>query len=430
MNTDKTEGLKREIDIWGLAANTVNLVVGAGIFILPALVATYLGEASILAYVFCGILMFAIVLCFAEIGSQVTTTGGAYAYIHAAFGPYAGFLSNSLFWFGTGVLMNAAVVNAMADMLAVFIPALSFPLYRALFFLLIFGGFALINIRGVKYGNGMVKINTFIKLIPLFLLITVGWLSVSVDNLQWTTLPSMSNIGEASLLLFFAFGGGEAALSVSGEIKNPSRTIPLGILAGMSLVILLYMLIQTVSQGVLGKDLVLYKDAPLAAVAERIFGKFGLTLILVGGIISIFGSLSGSILSYPRVVFAGAQSGWLPAFMAKIHPRFSTPYWAIIVYAILDFVFAVSGGFKQLAIISSATLLIIYLGVVLAVIKFRIAKSSTPSFKLPFGLLIPGIAVVSILWFLSNLSLQEFIGLAIFVAVLSFIYLIMKKVNK
>jgi len=240
----------------------------------------------------------------------------------------------------------------------------------------------------------------------------------------------MSNIGEASLLLFFAFGGGEAALSVSGEIKNPSRTIPLGILAGMSLVILLYMLIQTVSQGVLGKDLVLYKDAPLAAVAERIFGKFGLTLILVGGIISIFGSLSGSILSYPRVVFAGAQSGWLPAFMAKIHPRFSTPYWAIIVYAILDFVFAVSGGFKQLAIISSATLLIIYLGVVLAVIKFRIAKSSTPSFKLPFGLLIPGIAVVSILWFLSNLSLQEFIGLAIFVAVLSFIYLIMKKVNK
>jgi len=168
MNTDKTEGLKREIDIWGLAANTVNLVVGAGIFILPALVATYLGEASILAYVFCGILMFAIVLCFAEIGSQVTTTGGAYAYIHAAFGPYAGFLSNSLFWFGTGVLMNAAVVNAMADMLAVFIPALSFPLYRALFFLLIFGGFALINIRGVKYGNGMVKINTFIKLIPLF----------------------------------------------------------------------------------------------------------------------------------------------------------------------------------------------------------------------------------------------------------------------
>jgi amino acid transporter len=429
METDK---LKREIDILGLAANTVNLIIGAGIFILPGLVAASLAEASIIAYIICGILMFTIVLCFAEIGSRVTTTGGAYAYIHEAFGDYTGFLANTLFWFGTGVLMNAAVINAMADMLAVYLPALKAIEFRALFFILIFGSFAWVNIRGVKYGNTMVKVNTFIKLIPLLLLIIIGVFHISVDNLKWQAMPSLTNIGGASLLLFFAFGGGEAALSVSGEIKNPQRVIPLGILLGISTVILLYMIIQTVSQGVLGNDLVNHKDAPLVAVAEKIFGSSGATLIIVGGIISIFGSLSGSILSYPRVLFAGAQSGWFPAFLARIHPKFATPYLAIIVYAILDFIFAISGGFKQLAIIASASLLTIYLGVVVAVIKFRLtSKNSMEStFRLPLGLLIPIVAVIAILWFLSNLKNEEFIGMGIALLLLSSIYGIMKLSGK
>ncbi|MBA4850396.1 APC family permease [Emticicia sp. BO119] len=424
--------LKREIDILGLAANTVNLIIGAGIFILPGLVAAYLAEASLLAYIFCGILMFTIVLCFAEIGSRITTTGGAYAYIHKAFGDYAGFLANTLFWFGTGVLMNAAVINAMADMLAIYLPAMKSIEYRALFFILIFGGFAWVNIRGVKYGNTMVKVNTIIKLIPLLLLILVGVFYVSIDNLQWKSTPSLINIGGASLLLFFAFGGGEAALSVSGEIKNPKRVIPLGILSGIGIVILLYMIIQAVSQGVLGNDLVNHKDAPLAAVAEKIFGVSGATLIIAGGIISIFGSLSGSVLSYPRVLFAGAQSGWFPVFLSKIHPKYATPYWAIIIYAILDFVFAISGGFKQLAIIASASLLTIYLGVVLAVIKFRLtSENSTEStFRLPFGLFIPVVAVIAILWFLSNLKGEEFAGMGIALLILSAVYGVMKLLRR
>ncbi|GAB3525528.1 APC family permease [Emticicia fontis] len=429
METDK---LKREIDILGLAANTINMIIGAGIFILPGLVAAYLAEASIIAYIFCGILMFTIVLCFAEIGSRVTVTGGAYAYIHDAFGDFAGFLANALFWFGTGVLINAAVINAMADMLAVYIPSLQILVYRSLFFILIFGSFAWINIRGVKYGNSMVKINTLVKLVPLLLLIVVGVFYVSVDNLKWQALPKFSNIGGASLLLFFAFGGGEAALSVSGETKNPNRVIPMGILLGMGVVILLYMIIQSVAQGVLGNDLVNHKDAPLAAVAEKIFGHFGATLITIGGIISVFGSLSGSILSYPRVLFAGAQSGWAPAFIAKVHPKYATPYWAIIIYTILDFIFAVTGGFKQLIIIASASLLIIYLGVVLAVVKYRFINKTSAKipFKLPFGLLIPTIAAISILWFLSNLNLSEWIGVGVAILSLSAIYLIMKSLKR
>ena len=99
------EGLRREIGVLGLAANTLNRTVGAGIFVLPALIANILGETSILAYLLCGLLMMLIMLCFSEIGSQITATGGAYAYIDAAFGPYAGFLANTMFWF-IGVLRS------------------------------------------------------------------------------------------------------------------------------------------------------------------------------------------------------------------------------------------------------------------------------------------------------------------------------------
>jgi basic amino acid/polyamine antiporter, APA family len=413
--------LKREVGFVGLAANTLNMVVGAGIFVLPALVSSYLGAASILAYIVCGLLMFGIVLCFAEVGSQITTTGGSYAYIQAAFGNYWGFLSNSLFWIGTGVIMNAAVLNAMADMLSNYVPSLQNPLLRACFFIILLLGFVWVNIKGVKHGNSLVKFNTLVKMIPLITLAIIGWKSVDSQNLAIVSMPTFESLGGASLMLFFAFGGGEAALSISGEIRNPSRNIPLGIMLGMGAVILLYVLLQLVAQGVLGESLVTYKDAPLAVVSERIFGKIGYGLIIAGGVYSIFGSLSGGILVYPRVIFGGATNGWLPKTLAQIHPRYATPHVAIIWYAVLVFGFAVSGGFKQLAIISSATLLLIYLGVVLAVIKFR-SQGLSSSFRMPFGYLIPAVLCVVICWFLSHLKTDEVLAMMIFVLVLSLIY--------
>jgi len=99
MNSE--EGLKREIGLWGLTANIVNVVIGSGIFVLPAIVSEKLGASGILAYVFCGFLIITIMLCFAEVGSRITVTGGAYAYIEAAFGKYFGFLTTCIFVFGS-----------------------------------------------------------------------------------------------------------------------------------------------------------------------------------------------------------------------------------------------------------------------------------------------------------------------------------------
>jgi APA family basic amino acid/polyamine antiporter len=431
-NAPAQESLKREIGVRALSLAIVNITVGTGIFVLPALVAENLGSASILAYLVCGVLMFLIALCFAEVGSKVTTSGGTYAYIEKAFGPFAGFIANNIFWFGACVISDAAVANALADTLKYFLPVLSNAYIRALFFMILFGGFAILNIRSLKHGVRFIEIIAIVKLLPLILLVVVGSTYISAANFHWTSFPTMGNLGAASLLLFFAFMGLETPVTNSGEIKNPGRTVPLGIFFGISLVLILYISIQLVTQGVLGDTLLANKDSPLAAVAGIIFGPVGITLMIVATAICMLGGLGSEILSIPRVLYAGARSGIMPKMLGHVHPLFLTPHNAILVYAGLGFLMAVSGGFKQLAILSGASTLLIYFGVVLATVQLRRAKpdQAEKTFRAPGGIITPLLACGVILWLLTSLTLPQLISFAIFILALCLIYYIMTVMKK
>lgn len=418
-----TENLKREIGVRSLALACVNIVIGSGIFSLPAIVAEGLGAAAILAYIVCGLLMFLLALCFAEVGSKTTQSGGVYTYIENAFGPWAGFLAANIYLFGS-MASDAAIANALADTLQYFFPALSIDIYRMIFLLVLFGGLAWLNISSVKNGVRFVVLTSIGKLIPLVLLIFVAIPHVSGENLKWVSEPTASNIGAASLVLFFAFLGLEVPLSNGGEIKNPSRTVPLGVFWGVSIILVLYISIQLVTQGTLGNDLSTYKDAPLAAVANIALGKPGMVFIIIVTILSVLGSLSSEILAMPRILFAGARDGLLPKPLAKIHPRFATPHVAIMVYAGIGFIMAVSGGFRQLAIIASASSLLLYFGVVLATIKLRKTRTARnqKGFRVPGGVTVPLIAAAAIIWLLSNLAKAELTGITIFIMIFSVIY--------
>ena len=426
MANEKTdEGLKREIGIWGVFLNVINITIGSGIFLLPAIVAGFLGNASILAYIACGILFLLVMLCYAEISSQVTCSGGTYAYIEEAFGPYAGFISNAIFWFGTGVFVTAALVNGLADILSVPFPVFKVPLFRAVFFLTIIAFCAIINIRGVKQGMMLIKTITLIKLIPIFLLVVIGFWHVNTANLRMNQLPSFHDFGAVSLILFFTFAGGESVLNVGGEMKNPSRTAPLGLLYGLLAAIVIFCSIQLVAQSTLGSSLANYKEAPLAAVASNLLGPWAHKIIIGASVIAIFGILNSLPLVFPRVMFAGAENKLLPGYLAKVHPGFSTPANAIITFSVIAWIVAVSGGFRQLAIIVSASLLLLYTGVVLATIKFRFKKNVDRSgmFKIPGGITIHLAALFALGWFIFQLQSKDLAGTAIFIGILSVIYL-------
>lgn len=419
----KDEGLKRTIGVWGLSANMVNIIVGAGIFVLPATVAAGLGSASVLAYLFCGILIALVMLCFAEAGSEVTDSGGPYTYIESAFGPYFGFLTAILFLVST-LSADAAVANAVADVLSGWFPVLNEQWLRVAFFFTIFGSLAFINIQGVRQGLGLVIITTIAKLTPLLVIILIGWKDVTFLNLQWESIPSVTNIGQMSLILFFAFMGAESGLSVGGEIKNPQKTVPRAIFIAIAGVLILYMLLQTVSQGVLGDSLASFQENPLAEVGNQLFGPIGLTLITIGAAVSMFGNLSGEILSVPRVLFGAARDNVIPIpILTRIHQTFATPYISIVVYASIGFLLASLGGFEALAIFSSASILLVYLGVALAVIKLRKKEPlDFEAFRIPGGYTIPILASIIIVWFLSNLTGQERNSMLILLAFLTMIY--------
>jgi len=425
---DKNVELKREIGLLGLSANIVNIVIGAGIFVLPAIVAAGLGSASIFAYLFCGFLIVLMMLCYAEVGSKITDSGGVYTYIEKSFGRYPGFLTATLFLLAT-ISANAAVANAIADIISKIFPFFQGEFIRILFFFFLFSGLAYINVMGVKKGVGFVKMITVLKIAPLLLIIFIGFKDVDITNLYWESIPSIKQVGESSLILFFAFTGAGSALSVSGEVRNPNKTIPRGILLSIMVVLIIYILVQTVAQGVLGSSLPLYVENPLGEVASHIFGPIGFTLLTIGAGVSMFGSLSGMILSVPRVLFAASTDRVIPIKkLSLIHNKYATPYVSIIVYASLGFLLASAGGFKQLAIISSASSLLISLGIALAVIKLRRNKDFTSdlkTFKIPGGYTIPLLSSLFILWFLYHLSEDAIMAIGFFILGLTIIYFLM-----
>ncbi|QCX38454.1 amino acid permease [Aureibaculum algae] len=421
------KGLKRSIGVFGLSANIINIMIGAGIFALPAIIAGKMGNSSIFAYIFCGILITLVVLCFAEAGTKVNNSGGPYTYIETAFGDYAGFLAG-IFAIGSNMIASAAVAIALVTILETIFPVFGLLSARIGFLFSLYAFFTFINILGVKQGMGLVKLNTVLKLSPLLLLVIIGWKDVSFSNLQIHSLPTFYQLGDASLVLFFAFLGCETGLIVGGEIKNPKRTIPRSIFISISLVVGLYIIIQLVSQGILGNELVNYKTSPLAETAKIVLGPFGYVLLIIGAAISMLGLVSGDLLNTPRVLFALSRDNVLPIKkLSSIHKKFATPHVAIFIYSSMSFIFAITGSFEQLVVIATSTILLLYLGVALSVIKLRkIQKSEPGDFKIPGGLTVPILSIIIIFYFLSHLSTNEMIGTVLFIGILTILFFIIK----
>ena len=426
------EGLIRAIGTGALSLNVVNMVVGAGIFVLPGLVAAELGPAAIIAYLLCTVTVALVFLCFAEVGSRVTRSGGSYAYIEEAFGPLAGFVASFLYWFGYAAMADAAITVVMVDAMAVAFPMLGDTVTRAIFIIIMFAFLAAMNVIGVKSGIRVFIFNTIAKLVPLLALLGAGILVINFEYLKITEWPSLSSLGAGTLVLFYAFTGAEAALSASGEIKNPSKTVPRGLFLGLGGLLLLYLGLQTVAQGVLGPELANNTDAPLMAVAVEVFGEWGATLLLAGIVISIFGAVSGDMLGAPRVIFASSLDDNLPEVFSRVHPKYKTPYVAIIFFATLVCALALSGTFKYLAVIATGSLLLVYLGVSIAVIRLR-QRDGLPKageFRLPFGPLIPLSSCTVVIWLLLQMPADEAISIAVAIIVGVAVYAIRALIRK
>ena len=406
MNSQR-ESLTRAIGTVGLAAGIINVMIGGGIFRVPALVAGSLGAAAPVAYVICAVAMALIVTCIAAAGRRVTLTGGPYAYVGTTLVPYAGFISGVLLWMIV-VFATAAVSSVMAASIAELLALSGRPTHAAIL-VVAFGFWSLVNMRGVTLGVQLNTAITVAKLLPLLLIAIAGMFFVQAENLQVAAWPAPADFARMSLILVFAFAGIEVALIPSGEVRDAERTVPKAIVLAMVSVTLLYIALQVVAQGILGAALP-QSAVPLADAAGASLGGWARSLLLAGAAVSMFGHLGGMTLAIPRIVYALARDGFLPRALSRVHPIYRSPHLAILTQSLLTLALAITSTFEQLAVIANVAALALYLGCAAA------------AWKLGQSPIVPLLATAVIAWLLTGLTMAEWIAFGACILVASIVY--------
>jgi basic amino acid/polyamine antiporter, APA family len=417
--------LRRELGRWDLTAIGINQVIGAAVFAQPALLAAHAGAWSPWMVATIGLASMLIALSFAEVGSRFEGTGGPYLYTRAAFGRFAAFEVGWMLWF-TRATSWAAVINVLATALSYYWPPFASGPPRAMVIASIIALIAAINVRGIRQSSFVVNILTAAKLIPLAIFIIVGLFAVDFSRLAIEQPLTLGAAASSGLLLIFGFGGYEVVPVVAGETKDPRRAVPFALVVTIAVVALIMTLAQVVALGTL-PDLA-RSSTPLASAAAIFLGGGGAALMTFGATMSASGNNMGQAISGTRNLYALAEHGDLPALFGRVHPRYHTPVMAVIFTAAVSLLLALSGRFAPLAAASAISRLIVYVFTCAAAIRLRhprFAAVVKPAiFTVPFGPLIPSLAIVIALAILAGATPQQLRSGALALAAGALLYVV------
>lgn len=418
-------GLRREINQLGFSALSLNGVIGAGIFALPAVAAAATGLFSPWMFVLCGALIMTVVLSFARVASFFAHTGGPLAYVGHAFGPFAGFQVGWLFILSR-VAATAANTNLLATYMGWFWEPVASGLARQIFITVVVLALVLVNVIGVRRGVLAILVLTLLKLIPLSLLVLVGLSHLDPGVFSSAGLPVFNGLGDTMLVLLYAYVGFEGAVVPAGEARNPRHDIPRALVASVIAIAVLYFLIQWV---VISVDPAIGgSETPLIDVAEILMGPAGAVLMAAGAVFSILGNVTSMMLSAPRMVYAMGLSQMLPAWFQVVHPRFGTPANSILFVGALGLGLSLSGTFVWLAAMSTVVRLMVYVACIAALPRLHPAPAEgAKPFALPGGYLIPLVAVLLCLWLTTFASGQSWLTTGIFSALGTVFYILTRR---
>jgi APA family basic amino acid/polyamine antiporter len=427
MDQSANSGLIRGIRRWDMVAVAINAVIGAGIFGLPSKVYALIGPYSLAAFIVCALVVTMIILCFAEVSSRFSETGGPYLYAREAFGPIVGFEVGWLMWLARLTAFTANC-NLLVEYLSYFWPPATTTWPRAIVITSIVLFITTINVIGVRDVAMFSNIFTLGKLIPIALFIAAGLFFLNPQNFTSTTQPGFHDFSQSVLLLVYAFTGFEIALIPAGEARDPERDMPFAILTMLGIVVLVYILIQMVCIGTLPG--LAESKRPLADAARNFLGSAGASLITAGAITSIFGNLSVVVLAAARLPFAMAGRRELPRIFAAIHGRFHTPYVAIVATCAAMLALTLFGSFIYGVTVSTIARLLAYGATCIALLVLRRRSSQPPFFRAPAGALLSISALALMAWLLSNSTRREALDAGIAAAAGLIIYAVYKSCLK
>jgi amino acid transporter len=400
-----TTELRRDIRKWDLVALVLNCIVGAGIFGLPARAFALAGVYSLAAYVVCAVPVLLIVLCFAEVGSRFKETGGLYLYAREAFGPLVGFEIGWLSWL-TRVTAFGGLCNLFVDYLGFFLPSVAAGVTRAVVITVVVAILAGVNVAGVRVASVVGNVFTVGKLLPLLVLIGLGFIFINPRSYSAAVVPSYASFSSSVLILVFAFSGFELASIPAGESKDPRRHLPFALLAGTAIAVVLYIALQAICIGTVPN--LAMSSRPLADAGSYVMGTSGAALISLGALISVAGTMNAIMLAGPRLLFAMAEQGQLPRIASATHQRFRTPYVAILFSAAVILGLTLTGTFISLVTLSTVIRLATYASTCAAVQIFRRRdRNEAGLFMMPAGKTISTLSLFLIVWLFSSSPWSE-----------------------
>lgn len=423
--------LVRAVGTVALTAAVINVIVGGGIFRMPAALATQMGPAAPLALLAGALAIVPVALCFAAIGSRTQATGGPYTYLTAVFGPFAGFVAGALMWI-SNLASSAGVADGLSSQVAALAPQFADPTMRAVLLTGVYLALFALNAFGVKLGARAIATLATLKLTPLFLLALAGlWFAGDGHvSFSFDDVPSFSALGASMVLVMFAYSGMETALVPSGELRDPARNVPRATIAAILLVVLLYLGLQIAGQRLIGPALAT-SGVPLADTAGALWAP-GRTLLLLTACVSMTGFMMGNLLGTSRLVFALGRDGYLPRIFGRVSASHRVPLFALVAHAGIAWALALVGNFDKLTLISGGAICLMYGCVAIAAWRAQardLRDAADPQgkpFVLPGGPLVPLVSLAAMVAIVTTLKRDEWQAIGIALAALVAVYVALR----
>lgn len=373
--------LPRGLGLSDALAIVIGVTIGAGIFIVPNLVAREIHSVSLIlvVWIVAGVVSFFGALACAELGAMLPATGGQYVFLREAWGPLVGFLCG---WSMFLVARTAQVAWLAVTLLLYFFYFVPLsPWESKLLGMAAIVLFAIINYRGVTLGAAVQKLFTAAKVLGLLVIIGAAlfWHGKIVAHpAVGTEHLSFSSFGVALIACVLAYDGWIQMTFVAGEIRNPQRNIVLALALGTAGVIAIYLLANLAYLRVLSVTEIAASEHVAASVAARVLGPLGGAAVALTILVSIIGTLNGCFLTSPRLYFAQARDGLFLRKFGEIHPRFKTPHFAIAAQAVWAVGLLISGSYETLLDYAMFALWLSYGVMVAGVVVLRRTQPRTP----------------------------------------------------
>lgn len=364
-----------------LAGILLNAMVGAGMLAAPAKVFAVAGGWSFAVLLVSALALLPLILCFADLGSRFSATGGPYLYVKEGVGPVSGYAAGWLLWIAQA-LSTATLANLFVSYLAGFAPWLESGLPRLLTIGLLGTVMVGINILGIspsaRVSNALIA--TKVGFVLLFLL--AGLPFVDLGRIEAGELPRLDDFATAMLVYLFAYTGFERGAVLAGEARDPRRDMPAALGISMVIATIAYAAVLLVCIGTLADPAA--TDRPLAEAGRQLYGGLGAVAVSAGAITVILGTLFVVGIGMPRVLLALAEHRQLPARLGAIHPRWRTPYVAILISGVIAYGAAMASDLLTALTMSTASRLVAYILSCVALIRLRRrADAPEAQFKLP-----------------------------------------------